>query len=149
MINEKRNVRNYPLRFHLPMYRCLTFLRCPHIAQYPKHVTKLRNSFELTNTLPTFSTIFPPSGTIKKETPYQQVMMRCFPQKFAKNLLKTKQTLPYMRAAALEPPARANMRALNTSYMTFHQLIFFIAMPNHKPFQSLQAGEFDQLQREP
>ena len=55
----------------------------------------------------------------------------------------------YMRAAALEPPARASIKALNTSYATFHQFTFFMVKPNYKPFQSLQAGEFDRLQREP
>lgn len=46
-----------------------------------------------------------------------------------------------MRAAALEPPARASMRALNTSYTTFHQFIFFMIMLNHKPFQNQRAEE--------
>lgn len=50
----------------------------------------------------------------------------------------------YISAAALEPPARANMRALNTSYNTFHQLTFFMIMSNRKPFQSLQAVVFGQ-----
>lgn len=45
----------------------------------------------------------------------------------------------YMRAAALEPPARASIKALNTSYATFHQFIFFMIMPNHKPFQYQRA----------
>lgn len=55
----------------------------------------------------------------------------------------------YMRAAALEPPARASIKALKTSYATFHQFTFFMIMLNHMPFQSLQAGEFDQLPHEP
>lgn len=50
MINEKRNVRNYPLRFHLPMYRRLTFSGRPHVATYPNLVAKLGNSFEPCNT---------------------------------------------------------------------------------------------------
>lgn len=47
----------------------------------------------------------------------------------------------YMRAAALEPPARASIKALNTSYATFHQFTFFMIMPNHKPFQNQRAVE--------
>lgn len=137
MRNKKRHVRKLPCRSSLPMCRCLTFPSRPHVARYPKHVTKLRNSFHITNSLPTFRTIFPTRRTIKSDAPRQPLLKRCIRQKSAKNLLKPNLKITknysntynnkmsrshdwvhrgyYMSAAALEPPARASMRALKTS----------------------------------
>ena len=52
---------------------------------------------------------------LKKEIPRQPLLMGYLPKKITKNLSKTNLTLSYNRAAADEPPASANMRALNTS----------------------------------
>ena len=110
MINEKRHVRNPPWRSHLPMCRWLTFRSRPHVAPYPNHVANIGNSFQPCNTLPTFRTIFPTFGGIKNKTLRQLVLMECFRQKFAKNLLKTKQTLigskrtRYISRSRFSPP---------------------------------------------